>query len=125
LRKSQDETEIDVLGLEPDSLVAVYGDLIGRIVTAERDMVAFPISYYFSQNDNRFSLSVALPYVWDMAVRGADRDVDERVRLRAVMLRDAVGDFAGTMAVRFHGVDSDDTAELVEAYARDHLKDAD
>jgi hypothetical protein len=65
-----------------------------------------------------------MPYVWELAVEGAEPDVDDRVRLRAVMLRDAVRDFGTTIATRFHGVESDDTEELIAAYARDHLKDA-
>jgi hypothetical protein len=123
LREAQDEAEIALLDLEADSATAVYMDLITRIVTGERDMVTFPISYYFSQNDDRFSLSLALPYVWELAVRGSEPEIDERVRLRAVMLRDAVGDFGGTIAERFHGHQTEDTAELLAAYARDHLKD--
>jgi hypothetical protein len=121
-RKSQDEADVHIGELAPDSAAAVYSDLISRVVTAERDLVTFPISYYFSQNDDRFSLSVAMPYVWDLAVRGSDDEVDDRVRLRAVMLRDAVGDFATTVADRFHGKETEDTAELIDAYARDHLK---
>ena len=123
LRKAQDEAAIALLDLEPDSATAVYMDLITSIVTGERDMVTFPISYYFSQNDERFSLSLALPYVWELAVRGAEPDVDDRVRLRAVMLRDAVGDFAATVADRFHGHETEDTEDLLAAYARDHLKE--
>lgn len=122
LRKAQGETGIDLGDLEPDSATTIYSDLIGRVVSAERDLVTFPISYYFAQNDDRFALSAALPYVFDLAEKGSDPDVDERVRLRAVMLRDALGDFATTVADRFHKTSTDDTEELLEAYARDHLR---
>jgi hypothetical protein len=122
LRKAQAEAGVDLGELEPDSASTVFSDLISRTVTAERDMVTFPVSYYFSQDDDRFSLSVAMPYVWELAVRGAEDHVDERLRLRAAMLRDAVGDFAGTVAARFHGHETDDTSELLDAYARDHLR---
>ena len=54
LRKAQNEAGIGVADLDPGSAAAVYGDLISRIVTAERDLVTFPISYYFAQNDDRF-----------------------------------------------------------------------
>ena len=120
LRKAQNEAGIGVADIDPGSAAAVYGDLISRIVTAERDLVTFPISYYFAQNDDRFSLSAAMPYVWDLAVRGSQPHVDESVRLRAVMLRDAIGDFAGTVAERFHGDQTEETDRLLDAYARDH-----
>jgi Ion channel len=124
LREAQSETGIDVLELDPASASAVYGDLISRVVAVERDLVTFPISYYFAQNDDRFALSAAMPYVWDLAQRGADAGTDERARLRAVMLRDAIRDFATTVAHRFHGARAeDDTEELLAAYARDHMRD--
>ena len=121
--KAQDEAGIGMADLEADSAASVYADLIGRIVTAERDLVTFPISYYFSQRDDRFSLSAALPYVWTLAVRGSEPESDPRVRLRAVMLRDAVSDFGNTVATRFHGEQAEDTEALIAAYARDHLRD--
>jgi hypothetical protein len=124
LREAQSETGIQVAGLEPASASAVYADLISRVVTTERDLVTFPISYYFAQNDDRFALSAAMPYVWELAQQGAEPGTDERARLRAVMLRDAVRDFAVTVARRFHGRETDgDTKELLAAYARDHLRD--
>jgi hypothetical protein len=37
------------------------------------------------------------------------------------MLRDAIEDFARTTAERFHGSVAEDTGELLDDYARDHL----
>lgn len=124
MREAQGEAGVEVVDLEPDSAGAFYGDLIGRIVTAERDLVAFPILYYFAETDERFALPVAIPYAWDLALQGADADVDDRARLRAVMLRDAIADFATTVAERFHGDRSDDTEDRLATYARDHLVEA-
>jgi hypothetical protein len=123
LRKAESETGITVTDLPPESAAAVYGDLISRVVATERDLVTFPISYYFAQNDHRFALSAAIPWVWDLAQRGAEEGTDDRARLRAVMLRDAVRDFAVTVARRFHGSSTEDTRELLVAYARDHMRD--
>jgi len=124
LREAQSETGIDVVGLDPASASAVYADLISRVVTTERDLVTFPIAYYFAQNDDRFALSAAMPYVWDLAERGSEAGTEERVRLRAVMLRDAIRDFATTVAHRFHGDRTEeDTKALLAAYARDHMRE--
>ena len=123
LREAQSETDIRVADLEPDSASAVYADLLSRVVATERDLVTFPISYYFAQDDHRFALSAAMPYVWDLAEQGAEEGTDDRARLRAMMLRDAVRDFALTVARRFHGDRTEDTRELLVAYARDHMRD--
>lgn len=122
MREAQSQTGIELGELGSESVSAVYADLVGRVVATERDLVSFPISYYFSQHDERFALSAALPYVWEVALRGAESDADDLARLRAVMLRDAVGDFATTVAERFHGEDTDETEELLAAYARDHMR---
>jgi hypothetical protein len=122
LRKAQRETSIGLDELDAGTATGVYADLIGRVVATERDLVTFPISYYFAQNDHRFALSAAMPYVWELAQQGAGDDTDDNVRLRAVMLSDAIGDFAVTVAERFHGDRNEGTEELLDAYARDHLR---
>jgi hypothetical protein len=122
LRKAQRETSIELGELDAGTATGIYADLIGRVVATERDLVTFPISYYFAQNDHRFALSAAMPYVWELAQQGAGEDTDDNVRLRAVMLSDAIGDFAVTVAERFHGDRDEDTEQLLDAYARDHLR---
>ena len=125
LREAEDETGIDVGELEPASAAAIYGDLTSRVITLKRDMVAFPIAYYFAETDDRFALPTALPFMWRLALQGAEPEVHRRARIRAVMLRDAIEDLAKTAAERFHGDPSQDTGELLDAYARDHLRDPD
>ena len=64
-----------------------------------------------------------MPGLLKLAEVGCSEDVPAPVRLRATMLRDAIGDFARTTAVRFHGSVAEDTEELLDDYARDHLLD--
>jgi hypothetical protein len=125
LRDAEREAEVAVDELEPGAAASVYADLTGRLVAVERDLVAFPVAYYFAEPDDRFSLPAAMPYLFDVACTGAQPDVDPRARLRALMLRDAIGDFAATAAKRFHGYSGDSTRESLRAYARDHLRNPD
>jgi hypothetical protein len=125
LREAQREADTEVADLEPSAAAATYADLTSRIVAVERDLVAFPIAYYFAESDDRFSLPAAMPYLFDIACEGAKPTVEARARLRALMLRDAIRDFAGTAAVRFHGYRGDSTRESLRAYARDHMRDPD
>lgn len=122
LREAQVEAQTDVGALDAGAAAAVYGDLVSRVIAAERDLVAYPFAYYFDQTDDRFALSAAMPYMWDLALEGADDANDDRARLRALMLRDAISDFARTAALRFHRDTSDDTRHLLVAYARDHVR---
>ena len=125
LREAQSEVGADIEDLDATAAASIYSELTSRLVNVERDMVAFPIAYYFTESDDRFALPAAMCYLNEVALRGADETVDERARLRAAMLRDAIQDFAVTAAKRFHGQRGDDTRESLRAYARDHLRDPD
>ena len=69
---------------------------LGGLVAVERDFVNFPITYYFVEADERFSLAAAAPHLLELAERGAAEDRPEAVRWRASMLGEAFGDLAAT-----------------------------
>ena len=125
LREAQEEVGVEVADMDPGAAAGIYSELMTRLVNVERDLVAFPIAYYFTESDHRFSLPAAMCYLHEVALEGADDATDERARLRAMMLRDAISDFAQTAAKRFHGRPGEDTEQALRAYARDHLRDPD
>jgi Ion channel len=120
LRKAEEETGTPLVGLDSESLEQIYAELSSRLVAIERDLVNFPVTYYFAEDNERFSLAVAMPYLVELAEHGADPSVPAGLRIRAAVLRDAVDDFAATISTRFHGARSEATAEVLKAYARDH-----
>jgi len=121
LTESQDELGLDLVELDPSAAQGIYSELMTRLVAVERDMATFPVAYYFPANDARFELSATMPKLLELAERGAGESAPDGVRLRASMLRQAIDDFAHTVG-RFHGVDGS-TAELLDAYRADHLRD--
>jgi Ion channel len=98
----------------------MLAELTSRLVAVERDMVSFPVTYYFAESDPRFALSAGAADLLRLARRGTEDDMPANVRLRAEMLLEALGDFAATTATRFHGRGGDDLDEALAAYARDH-----
>lgn len=96
----------------------LYQELTSRLIAVERDLVNFPITYYFAEADDRFSLPVVAPYLLELANHGTS-DPSGHVRLRARLLRRAVADFAATTASGFHGMAGATTEELLDAYAGD------
>jgi hypothetical protein len=106
---------------EGRSAEQLFGELLSRLVAVERDLVTLPLTYYFAERDERFSLPGVMPWLLELAERGTGDDVPTRTQLRARMLRAAIDDFARTTAGRFR-VDGAGatTAELLAAYARDH-----
>jgi hypothetical protein len=125
LRKAEDDTALALDRLEPEAAERVYSELTSRLVAAERDLVSFPVSYYFAEGDERFSLPAAVPYLMTLAKRGAEEGTPERLRLRALLLLEALDDLAATIGQRFLRVTEDSTSELLAAYARDHLREDD
>jgi len=110
--------------LGPDSLERLCAELTSRLVAVERDLVAFPVAYYFAERDPRFSLADTVPLLLELAENAGRREMPGSLRLRAQMLSRALDDFAGTVADRFHGHRSDSTPELLEAFAEDNLRPA-
>jgi hypothetical protein len=123
LREAERDEDMDAVGDEAESAEGLFAELMSRIVTVERDLVMFPVSYYFSETDDRFSLAVAGLYMLELAERGTQDDRPPGVRLRAAMLGEALDDFAKTVADGFPGPRGDSTAEILESYAHDHLRE--
>jgi hypothetical protein len=122
LRREEDETGTSLESLEPAVAERVYAELTSRLIAVERDFVSFPVSYYFVESDPRFALAASAPYLVELSERGSAEGVPERVRLRARLLQEAIGDLAATTATGFHGARDGSPAELLRAYARDHLR---
>jgi Ion channel len=125
LRKAEGDTALALDQLEPEAADRVYAELTSRLVAVERDLVNFPVSYYFAETDARFSLPAAAPYLLTLAERGAREEMPERVRLRAHLLLEALDDLAATAGKRFLGLDGGSTPDMLAAYARDHLREPD
>jgi hypothetical protein len=121
LTEAEAKTGKPVTALEVSAAEGVYSELTSRLVAVERDMVTFPVAYYFAEADPRFALPAAMPSLLRLAEAGCSSGIAEPVRLRATMLRDAIEDFALTTAERFHGSAAESVEELLDDYAHDHL----
>lgn len=122
LRAAERDHGVALERLPAESAERLYAELISRLVAVERDLVHFPITYYYAERDARFSLPAVAPYLLDLARRGAAPEAPEAVRVQALLLLEAVEDLATTTGMRFHGSPGDSAEERLESYARDHLR---
>lgn len=99
----------------------VYAALTSRLVAVERDLVTFPVTYYFHEDDHRIALPATLGHLLELAEDGTRPGVAMDVRLNAITLRRAIDDFALGVAERFHGQAAGSTRQVLAAYARDHV----
>lgn len=120
LSRTERRLGFDVAVMEPAATAQLYAELTSRLIAVERDLVKFPIAYYFAEADRRFALSTALPHLVELAERGAAGDSPAPVRLRAAMLLAAIEDFAQTVAERFLSASAASTDATLRAFAHDH-----
>ena len=112
---------LSVLRMEPTTTSQLYAELTSSLIAVERDLVKFPIAYYFAESDPRFALSATLPTLRELAEGGARLGNPPSVRLRASMLGQAIDDFARTVENRFLSRPHRSTLEALAAFAHDHL----
>jgi hypothetical protein len=115
------QLSLSVARMEPTTASQLYADLTSSLIAVERDLVKFPIAYYFAETDPRFALSATLPALRELAESGGGLGNPPSVRLRAAMLRRAIDDFARTVENRFLSGPHRSTLEALTAFAHDHL----
>jgi Ion channel len=109
--------------VDADEVARVLGELSLRMVAVEGDLVQFPVTYYFHNAEERFSLPLAMPYLLRLAEKTGGESSPPQVRLQARMLRGAIGDFSNRIGSKaFLDLSEEASAEeVIEAYTRDHL----
>jgi hypothetical protein len=120
LADTERRLELQVPQLETAVASQLYAELTSRLISVERDLVKFPITYYFAETDQRFALAAAMPVLTEIAQRGAASANPDSVRLRAEMLQQAIDDFSGTVVERFVLHRRHDGSDAIEAFAHDH-----
>jgi hypothetical protein len=116
---------LHVAQLETSVAAGIYAELTSRLIAVERDLVKFPITYYFAETDTRFALTAAMPVLAEIAERGRAAEHPDSVRLRAEMLNEAIEEFSATVMERFVVHRRHDGGDPLEAFAHDHGHDAD
>jgi Ion channel len=124
LLEAERRTGVALERLESAPAERIYAELTSRLVAVERDLVSFPISYYFAELDERFALAALAPRLYELAERGAGPNMPASARLRAWMLLEALRDFGATTTERFHRRPARSTSEALAAYAHDHMHPA-
>jgi hypothetical protein len=70
LREEEREAGKVLHDVDPEAAERVYAELTSRLIAVERDLVSFPITYYFAEADGRFSLAGAALYMLELADSG-------------------------------------------------------
>lgn len=124
LHKAESKNEKDVSKMDPQTVEQLFRDLASQLAGVRNDLLQFKITYYFHSADEHSALAAGLPYLDHLARSGQGKDLPDEVHLGADMLQAALDDFASTLTSRFLLTDEASTQEALEAYARDHHREA-
>jgi hypothetical protein len=124
LCEAEDEVGIPLPRTEPDEAARTLAALTSKLVAARRDILHFPIAYYFHPRDPRYALSMLLPRLLSVTEECGAEGRAPSVRLEAARLRHAIDDFMGTIDDEFLGGRASSSAEAIARYQRDQLRDA-
>jgi hypothetical protein len=121
LQSAEDMSGDSIIDIDGDNVAQVLGSLTTRLLIVRSDLIQFPITYYFHDGDERSSLATVLPYLKRLAEHDQIAGRSLATRLSAAVLNNAVNDFSSLIAMRFLGLQTTSTGEVLASYAKDHL----
>ena len=121
VREAVTVAEVGPLQLGTDASGRLLADLTAQLIAVRGDLAQFPVTYFFRDPDERSALPVAIPELARLADAAAAADCPPSTRFHGVMLRRAVEDMAGELGGRFLDRPDAALAEVLGAYAADHL----
>jgi hypothetical protein len=82
---------------DPLPLERMLTSFAEQLIAARRDLIHFPIIYYFQSEDDQLALSELLPYLRRLVAEASEPGRPHALRVRAQMLRLALDDYARTL----------------------------
>lgn len=122
LRGAEEDARARLSQVEPSEAARALAGLTSKLVAARRDILHFPIAYYFHTRERRYALSTELPHLLAIVEECRAEGAPPSVRLEAERLRLAVDDFLDTIGEEFLGGRAPSTGEAIAGYQRDHLR---
>jgi len=123
LREAERTTGIRLTRVDPFEAARLLAGLTSKLVAARRDLLHFPIAYYFHTRDPHHALSTQLPALLEITEDAAAEERPPALRLEAARLRLAVEDYLDTIDDEFLGGSAASTSGALARYQRDHLRD--
>jgi len=112
--------------MEPAETSRVLGGMTSKLVAARRDLLHFPIAYYFHTRDRRYALSIQIPRLLEITSACATADgPSPAVRLEAERVRLAAEDLINVIDEEFLGGRGGSNDEILARFQRDHMREGD
>ena len=108
--------------LAPEAQWPILSDLSSRVTEVRRDLIHFPISYYFHSRDARSDLSVSLPPALELCGRLEAASSSAAVRFHARRLSAATVELADTARSEFFTPDGGGAEAVFARWRHDHMR---
>ena len=102
-------------------LLQILDGLALQLITCRNELVQFPITYYFHENETETALAGILPYMADVAEQSIQRGGG--AGLAAAVLGGAIDDYLKLVARSFLREPFTNRRDILEAFAADHRRE--
>ena len=85
---------------DPKLLETILTSFADGLIIARRDLIHFPISYFFISEDDRLALSELFPFLRRLIDEACGAESSQELRVRAEVLRQALDDYEATIEGR-------------------------
>jgi hypothetical protein len=101
-------------------LLQILLGLAGQLTTSRNELMQFPITYYFHENETKTSLAGVLPYLAEIAEQSSRRK--GAAVIGGVTLGGAIDDYLKLVAPTFLDCEFTTREAILRALASDHLR---
>jgi ion channel len=110
-KETEDRLGEKLADADPALLESLLAGFAEQLIRARRDVIHFPITHYFRTEDEERALAGLLPFLSELAEEAGEDARPHSLRVRAMILRMAIDDFAETLRARLRmpGETTDDT----------------
>jgi Ion channel len=118
-KQSEERLGEKLADADPSLLETMLASFAEQLIRTRRDLIHFPIIHYFRTEDEERALAGLLPFLSSLVQEASGEERPHSLRVRAVVLRMAIDDFAQTLRVRLR-MPGDTTDATLRHYQSDH-----
>jgi hypothetical protein len=96
-RAAESELELTLAEADPELLERMLTSFAEQLIATRRDLIHFPIVYYFQTEEDRLALSELLPFLRRLVEEASEDGRPRALGVRAEMLRTAIHDYEETL----------------------------
>jgi hypothetical protein len=122
LHAAQQKTGTSIFEMSGGQVHVVLTEFTAEMVILRNNMIQFPVSYYFRDDETKTALPGILEYLRGMAER-ASKSKEPAIRISGVMLFGAILDYLKLISEDHLQLVGSDPQRVLRAYAEDHMRE--